>query len=427
MMARMKRNIPWLCLLSIALCLAGCGGGEVDLHFDHDASFDHDAGDAGQHGGAGSSSDEDGGAIDDEDGGGSAHEPPSDAGSQPGHDGGTSAQSPAEAFPSKLARATCDALADCYGDAKLLANVLGGRDCVTVQQGELLASDLSYLQASIDAGLVELHADRIDACLADVRALGCDARSSRLPASCKAAFVGKGRAADECTTHLDCIGEYFCAKGEPQTCPGVCVPLRNEGQSCTNDDDAECADGLVCFRGTGTCEALGAKGDECGTDLPGCKPGLTCLDDGNGPACTAITELYAKKLGDDCDAKTDLCAPGLVCESISGGTPPAAPGKCAETVGSGASCKRAQPNQCPIDQYCDATNPGESGTCVDRPGDGEACLSRTPACADGFACIDGTCRAIQGNGEPCMGNAQCFSGTCNDDGKCEGALMCAAP
>jgi hypothetical protein len=426
MMARMKRITPWLCLLSITSYLAGCGGAEVDLHFDHDASFGHDAGDAGPHGGAGSSADDDGGAIDDEDGGVTNEPPPSDAGSHAGQDGG-SAQSPAAAFPSMLARATCDALEDCYGDAKLLANVLGGRDCVTLQQGELLASDLSYLQASIDAGLVKLHADRIGDCLADVRALGCNVRSSRLPASCKAAFAGTGLAASECTTHLDCMGDSFCAKGEQQTCPGVCAALQNQGQPCTNDDDAECDDGLVCFRATGKCEALRATGEECGMNLPVCKPGLTCLDQGDGPACVAITQLYAKKLGDDCDAKTDLCAPGLVCESVSGGTPPAAPGKCAETVASGANCKRSQPNQCPLDQYCDATDPGQTGTCVDRPGDGDACLSRTPACADGLACIDGTCRAIHGNGEPCTSNAQCWSGTCNDSGECEGALMCAAP
>jgi hypothetical protein len=425
MMARMNRKIPWLCLLSVTLWIGGCGD-DVNLHFgERDASFGHDAGDSGARGGGGSNADEDaGGAADDEDGG---INPPSasDAGSKAGSDAGTS-QSPASAFPGRLARATCAALEDCYGDAKLLANVLGGRDCATLQQGELQASDLSYLQASVAAGLVKVHADRIDDCLADVRALGCDARASRLPASCRAAFAGTGLAASECTTHLDCMGDSFCAKGAQQTCPGVCAALQAEGQPCDNDDDAQCQDGLVCFRGTATCEALGASGQECGADLPGCKPGLTCLDRGAGLECVAITALYAKKLGDDCDAKTDLCAPGLVCESISGGTPPAAPGKCAETVGSGASCKRAQPNQCPLAQYCDAANAGETGTCVDRPADGDACLSRTPACADADVCIDGTCRAIHGNGEPCMNNQQCYSGTCTD-GSCEGALMCPAP
>ena len=235
-MARMNRNPPWLCLLSIATCLAACGGGEVDLQFDHDAAFGSDAGDAGHHGGAGSSADEDGGAVDDEDGG-VTHEPPSDAGSQPGSDAG-STQSPAAAFPAQLARATCDALEDCVG-AQFLANQLGGSDCTTRFAGELSASDLRYLSDSIAADLVTLHVDRIDDCLADVRALGCDVRARRLPASCKAAFAGKGLAASECTTDLDCMGDAFCSK-DMDTCPGVCTALLAEGKTCTHDDDAQC-------------------------------------------------------------------------------------------------------------------------------------------------------------------------------------------
>jgi hypothetical protein len=272
-----------------------------------------------------------------------------------------------------------------------------------------------------------VHEDRIDACLADVRALGCDVRARRLPESCKAAFAGNGLAASECTIDLDCAGDAFCSK-DMDTCPGVCTVLLGDGKTCTHDDDAQCQDGLVCFSGKHQCKALGASGAKCGGALPGCKPGLICVDQGSGPGCASIDTLYARKLGEDCDAQSDLCAPGLVCESLAGGDPGSTAGKCAEPVGRDESCKRAQPNQCPVTQYCDAVNPGELGTCVDRPGDGEACRPRAPRCADGYACFDGTCRALLDTGETCADKSQCSSGTCSElDKTCDGALMCAAP
>jgi hypothetical protein len=419
-MAAMMRKIPWLCFWLAAQWIgAGCGS-EVDLHFGKsDASFASDAGDAGDAashgGGSGSNRDEDGGgAAADEDGGTAANPPPADAGSTP------ASGSAAAEFPSRLAQATCDALEACYGNANLLADVLGGRDCVKLYTGELGASDLSYLSQSIAAGLIKLQASNIDTCLADVRALGCDVRASRLPASCKDALRGTVLVAGECTTNLDCQGDAFCDKGTQATCPGVCSALQAESFPCNNNDDAQCQNGLVCFRGT--CEALGTEGQQCGTDLPRCKPGLTCFDQGKGLVCVTIDTVYSAKLGQKCnDAQGTLCQPGLVCESVSSTS-----GKCADTVSAGASCKRAVPNQCPLDQYCDATNPGESGSCVDRPGEGEACLSRTPACADGYACIDKACSKIQDNGASCSQDAQCYGGTCSD-GKCAGALMCAPP
>jgi hypothetical protein len=101
-------------------------------------------------------------------------------------------------------------------------------------------------------------------------------------------------------------------------------------------------------------------------------------------------------------------------------------GVCAATVGADAACARAVPNQCPAHQYCDA-EPGEEGTCRDRPGDGEYCLDRSQACADQHACVDDVCVRIGGVGEPCGSDTECYSRDCGNDGTCAGPLECAAP
>jgi hypothetical protein len=99
-------------------------------------------------------------------------------------------------------------------------------------------------------------------------------------------------------------------------------------------------------------------------------------------------------------------------------------GECSDPVGEGATCRRADPNQCPADQYCDAEAPGEEGTCLDRPVDGDPCLTRTQACADGHVCLDDDlCHAIKAVGETCSEHVECYSGFCLD-GACEGPLVC---
>jgi hypothetical protein len=416
----MKRTHAWLCMICALVASATACGEGSDFQFgdDFDSGFGRD--DAGRRTlDAGTDGDEDGG---DEGSGSARHDAGvsdlTDGSVSPGDDAGVP-QSIADTWPAAYARALCNALADCYHSDALLADVLGGQDCQAVNENLLSNGDLRYLPDSVAASLVSLHPDMLDKCVQDVRALGCAARAGRLPASCRATFQGTLLIAGECTINLDCQGEAFCDKGELASCPGVCSPLQAEGFPCNHNDNDQCKDGLVCFRGT--CEALGEVGQSCGGDNdPSCRPGLICIDGG----CDTLDALYMKKLGEACDGNTSLCEPGLVCESVQG-----AMGVCAKTAGAGGSCKRAKPSQCPIEQYCDATAAGVSGTCVDRPLDGQACLPENskPQCSPGNLCVDGMCHAIGQIGAACASNAECYSRTCGDDGQCAAPLMCEAP
>ena len=337
-------------------------------------------------------------------------------------------------WPTHLAEATCVALTDCIG-SDLLADQLGGRDCATYQESLYRAGDLAYLTDSVAAGLVAFDDTQLVSCLVDIEELGCDVRASRLPSSCELAFSGLVEIGDSCTIHEDCAGSAFCDKLEDATCPGTCKLPQPINGPCHHNDDAQCEDGLVCFRETGECTPLGGPGAECGleTDI-GCEPGLVC--DGETSLCVALSSVYSIAEGEECDVNGPLCQSGLVCESSSLVT---TAGVCRETVAAGASCKRSVPNQCPLDQYCDAAMPGEEGPRVDRPEDGEPCLNRSQSCADEHICIcgtmacrdnqlaDGTCLAKKAAGEECVASAQCYGGECGTDGTCTEALQCDAP
>jgi hypothetical protein len=416
----LRTNVCFFVLCVLSLGMTACQEG---IHFDgFDGSFFDDAGvDAGAGRDAATANpdeDEDGG------GGGSGNSgKDDDAGSDAGGSSSSDAGTPAESrVPAQLAKALCDALADCYDSAAFRDDVLGGRDCLALNENTLADSELRYLSDSVKAGLVDFDADKIGACTSDIRELGCDARASRLPASCKAALAGTVLIAGECTINLDCQGDAFCDKGALETCPGVCSPLQAQGFPCNHDDDNQCKDGLVCS--SGKCEALRSVGQSCGgADQTGCKPGLECADLGlgDGDQCVDIAAIYTVGVGAECDATDALCEPGLVCESVSG-----TQGICAKPVGRDASCKRAQPNQCPPGQYCDAAAVGESGRCVDAPGDGEACRTRAPLCDDGHACVSGTCHEVHAVGGTCANDRECYSGFCAGN-ICEAPMQCDAP
>jgi len=348
-----------------------------------------------------------------------------DAGPGPGDEDGGSEPPPPDAggatgvkladLPRLLAGATCDALEDCIGNAELLADTLGGRDCNELNENLLLASPLRYLSASVDGALVLYRPAEVESCLEDLRGLSCDVRASRWPASCELMLLGTVALGEACAINQDCSGDAFCDLGALETCPGTCAPLQSEGMPCNQNDDDQCEDGLVCFRGE--CEPLGVVADDCGETLPRCEPGLVCA----AGECTSVPVIYFRKLDEACEVGVELCEPGLVCESTMDTM-----GVCKKPVAKDAACKRADPNQCPLDQYCDAA-PGVAGSCRNRPVEGETCLvMRAQECADGHVCIGTTCRALLQVGVSCDVDAQCYSGVCGADGKCAGPLMCDA-
>jgi hypothetical protein len=234
---------------------------------------------------------------------------------------------------------------------------------------------------------------------------------------------------DECAIDQDCAGDAYCATDG--ACPGACAEQLLEDEACTDSDDDQCEDGLICASATDTCVALSTSAQSCGAGMAACEPGTVCVDRGSGAQCTAVGVVYFRGLDEACSPGTgscdpgvalcgdpELCEPGLVCESATSG------GVCRPTVEAGAACKRAVPNQCPASQVCDAAAPGETGSCVDRPGAGQDCISRPPPCAAGHACVENVCRALQDEGEACSADGECWSGTCSASGSCEDPAIC---
>lgn len=415
----------WLaCVLCAGgLGLAGCKAGDVD--FDWDGSFDEE--DAGRKdaGGAGSGARPDTGVEPDDDAG----EPlvdasaPADA-SMPG-DG-------PEDWPARLAQATCAALEDCYGSAGLLADALSGRDCLTLNTNELQESELNLLPDSVASGAVIYRPEGLDRCLADVRALGCEVRSRRLPASCTMVIAGTVALGEECVIDAECEGDAFCDKGSEASCPSRCTARGGEGAECRDSDDDQCKDGLVCPSQRDSsqppiteCAKLGEAGNDCGGSAGACMPGLLCVNLlGTGMKCWPVDDVQILDEGDTCTPGEEQCRQGLVCESRTQTS-----GQCAPKVGAGESCRPAQPSQCPVTQYCSAQGAGQMGTCVDLPKNGEACVtSRSQPCAEGLVCLDeggeDVCRPRKRIGQDCSVHAECYTGYCGPLSTCTTPPTC---
>jgi len=405
----------------MALCMLGgmpgCSVGDPD--FDG-GLFDDDDDPFGRDGAVGDTTPT-------EDAGTGPADPPSadagdgarDAGGDGGGDDPRDLNIAPEDWPAMLADAVCGALEECLG-VELLADAFRGRDCRNLRQALLESGELGYLSDSVEAGLVTFVPGQTGACLSDLRSMGCAVEAARMPRSCRLALTGNVALDGDCSINADCAGEASCARDELATCPGFCSALQPAGFACTGNDDAQCEDGLICFQGS--CEPLGEASGACGDDLPVCRPGLLCLDDDLETSCEPLETLYFVAEGEACERGTALCAPGLVCESTSAGIA----GVCRQTVGEDQTCLRADPNECPFHQYCDAEAGGEDGVCRDRPAAGEPCLDRAAACDDGHRCIDDICVLLQANGGDCEVDQACYSGLC-EQGECTGPLMCDAP
>jgi hypothetical protein len=184
---------------------------------------------------------------------------------------------------------------------------------------------------------------------------------------------------------------------------------------------------------TDRCTALGELGAPCGASRAACAPGLVCFEGDSGAECVAVAALYFRAQDESCFpgnalcepgvsvcGDVELCEPGLVCESASSG------GVCRPpTTQRDGACKRAVPNQCPLEQVCDASTPGQTGSCVDRPIADEPCIDRSPRCGPGHICVSDLCVELVDNGLDCRFHAQCLSGLCGDDGLCTSPALCA--
>lgn len=326
-----------------------------------------------------------------------------------------------EELPAKYGAALCDVFSSCAGD--LLAIFRPGEDCSKTTQVTVEES-LSPLKAAIDAGRIKYHPSRVQACLDDLTAAGCDQLDRREPASCRAAVEGTIAEGDECTIDAECAGEQFCKVGD--ACPGKCAAFAAAGEACLSND--HCKSGLACDD-NGHCVAPARLDELCKQGEPDCGPGLLCLgDDATAKTpgrCFTVGDALAGKLGDACAfGDGTLCAIDYACEIRS-----VAPlsGECVAKVAANAECHAAIPDECPVDQYCKlGANPLDPGVCTDKPSAGERCtkgLVDANVCAPYARCDDGTCRDIAHAGEDCHADETCYSGRCVD-GACVTGSSC---
>ncbi len=162
-------------------------------------------------------------------------------------------------------------------------------------------------------------------------------------------------------------------------------------------------------RGAGQhCTALEhSNGDDC-------VPEYACID--------GVCQVVANDLrpGDSCMPQDSRCATGLVCLDINGGTDP----KCETLPSVGETCKGTL-DLCEVQYYCEQS----SKTCTRLPSVGQACAPfpnyLQMRCDFGAVCVNETCEAAPGGGEPCL--VTCAEGFSCENGVCveSPALACA--
>jgi hypothetical protein len=365
------------------------------------------AGDGGTSGASGSGAAGDGGSGD----GGSGAAGKGSGGTGAGSAGSGSTSKPLSELSDTLAGAICDALHTCLGKSALRA-LTEREDCATRVGAQLRATDFAYLDQAVTDGRVLYDPTSLPDCLDDIRALECDVLSHSLPKSCAAVIGGNVPLDGECVISAECAGTAFCAGGDQ--CPTHCTALLDAGDACSGDN--ECSDGLICA--AGHCLLPSSDGEPCNGDSGKiCRLGFTCQGstDVDVGECVENSTVQVGDVNDACEPGGALCKEGLSCVSSGGDA-----FHCEAAVGSGGDCHLGLPSQCPIDEYCDATDVTAQSVCRKLPGDGDACVL-SGSCAAGLVCVSedrgSTCRPIADNCGACSSDAACRSQHC-DQGKC---------
>ncbi len=330
--------------------------------------------------------------------------------------------------PAQYAGAACPTLQMCLGP--FVATFLGG-NCQTALEDQLADQDLPRWKMAIAMGTIVYHGDQVGPCAAAIQAAGCSVlASSNLPPACQGVFEGTIAVAGPCNMDEECMGDSYCDFSGSGTCPGTCKAKAAMGGSCT--DDIECQNGLVC--NGGSCGMPVGSGDACGgsTDA-NCPTGTFCIGANamTPGTCRTLTSLMTAASGATCKPPTDsgdvvLCQSGLSCGVDMVGAM-GATFKCTGLSTAGGACQYGFPDPCPTGQYCNAdiSMGMVSGTCTALPTAGQPCDSSSvaPSCADGLACISGTCVRVGRIGDACTTDDGCYSKNC-DSGSCAAGPYC---
>ncbi len=387
----------------VLLLFCACKEGEVDLSFDDDE-------DAGSADAASMDSGADAGSpVTD-----AETLPEDDAGAEP-DSGGSDLPDPEE-LAGMRAAGICAALEACQG-AELLSQSLDGQTCETRIGGVFANRNMAHFAEAVRAGRVIFRPENAAFCVEDLADAGCDVKASRWRQVCGSTVEGTVDLGGQCAIDEECGDGAYCDRGSDGTaCPGECVALKPESESCSSSE--QCEDGLVCFGGT--CAASLLQGADCTGAAELCRTGLLCI----AGTCEPQQSVYGAGLDEACDPFADeLCRVDgevpLVCAEQSSGS-----ALCRERVAADGACRRSVPSQCPELQYCEA-EPNQEGTCTDLPGLYEECRpeNKDRRCSSGLVCdtyqsSGEACVPIQDNGGSCEGSPSCYSGECSDELTC---------
>lgn len=285
--------------------------------------------------------------------------PAVDAGVTPEDDGGAPDGPPAaDEYCERIEPFFCDFYLRCGR----MAGVTTVDECRAVFREQCNARYEPRYLGLVNAGLLELSADGIDACRAHLEDVACEEQIRDLDGACGAMWVGKQPEGGACGFDVESL---------------VCEP----GSACTLGLD-------FC----GECRPAVADGAPCGanSDTPvSCGPNASCEDG------TCVPRV---PVGQPC-TPDDRCVLGAYCgEGVC---------RAPNIVALGESCD--QLNRCPYKSHC------EAGVCVEDALLDESCADTD--CASGWCSSDATCEALLPAGAACTSSLECASMLCLD-GSC---------
>ncbi len=170
-------------------------------------------------------------------------------------------------MPAAVRRAICEKIFSCCSEAERQKNPRLGQDQASCEAGLNRQATflLADLDASVAAGRIVYHGDRMSRCLAELKARSCAA--VKMPAGemtlteiCNGVIESKVALGGTCTEYWDCVGGW-CA-GDPGD---TCTAVKPEGADC--DEGVECGSGIcsddrLCAPrppGTGSLCAIGTE------------------------------------------------------------------------------------------------------------------------------------------------------------------------
>ncbi|HMA91998.1 MAG TPA: Dickkopf N-terminal cysteine-rich domain-containing protein [Polyangiaceae bacterium] len=322
-------------------------------------------------------------------------------------------------IPGFYAKSYCEAAAAC--STHYVEVFFGANDCTSLLTKKLEQASLPLIKSAVAAGTMRFDLSKLDACMEKVKALGCKAFDNEYIEVCEELLSGAMPMGEKCAFDEECKGDAYCHYDG--TCPGVCTTRELSGQVCR--DDKECRAGMKCFGGE--CTPKVPLGGACAANGVECEGGALCGPDaGTGRTCVALASVFSQPMGAACAiAAGSWCESGAYC-AVTAVSLASATQTCVAQAGSGAACNFSAPDMCPADEYCSGTSIAASaggvtvdGSCKLLPTEGEPCTSRFErgkACAKEHACVvnatGSICRKLKQNGETCADNVECFSDSC---------------